>query len=492
MVRLPVWELGLIILIPMGVAYLFRGVLEKRFVDPLPAINQSVAQFRMELGLFFLAGMVMAFILLFFYHFPLLQSGMKLVLGIFTIGLFAGFDMALARERLVIESALSGEASYEPPIELSPMTRKFSFVATVILLLITAIIVLVLVRDVQWLAEQDMTLTSLSDLSRSVLIEIVFIMGFLLLMVINLVFSYARNLRIMFDNQTRVLENVSQGDLSRRVPVTTSDEMGVIAGHTNSMIGSLREGVRMREGLMIAKEVQEHFLPGHAPELPGLDMAGMSFFIDETGGDFYDFIEWESDNNRKVAVAVGDVSGHGIGAALLMAAGRALLRQGATAPGSMARNISQANMHLARDIGDTGRFMTLFFMTIVPVEGILIWVNAGHQPALLYDPSEDEFRELRGEDIPLGVEENWQYHERRMDMLTPGQILLIGTDGAWEAHNPAGEMFGSKGVRQVVRDNSDRSAQELLVAIVDAVVEFSGESVQEDDVTLVVLKGLDN
>jgi len=490
MVRLPVWELGLIILIPMGTAYLLRGMLEKKLVDPLPAIRQSLAQFRMELGLFFFAGMAMAFILLFAYHFPLLQSGMKLVLGIFTIGLFAGLDMALARERKVIKAALSGEASYEPPSELSPMTRKFSLVAILILLLITAIIMLVLIRDVQWLAEQDLTLISLSALSRSVLFEIVFIMGFLLLMVINLVFSYARNLRILFDNQTGVLENVSQGDLTRRVPVTTSDEMGVIAGHTNSMIGALREGVRMREGLMIAKEVQQHFLPDHPPELPGLDMAGISRFTDETGGDFYDFIDCEPESCRKVTVAVGDVSGHGIGAALLMAAGRAVIRQSAATPGSPARNISLANMHLARDIGDTGRFMTLFFMTIDPVEGVVVWVNAGHQPALVYDPLGDEFLELRGEDIPLGIEEDWQYHERQMDMLAPGQILLIGTDGAWEAHNPAGEMFGAEGVRQAVRDNADRSAQELVTAVIDAVTEFAGAAAQEDDVTLVAIKGV--
>ena len=491
MVVLPVWELGLIILIPMSVAYLSRGPLEKRLVDPVPAIKRSVAQFRMELGIFFVSGLVMALILFFVYHFPLFESGVKLVLGIFTIGLFAALDLSLARERMIIKAALAGEASFETPRELSPLTRKFSLAATLILLLITAIIMLVIFRDVQWLAEQDLSVVSIDALGRSVLIEIIFVMGFLLLMVINLIFSYARNLRILFDNETKVLENVSQGDLTQRVPVVTSDEIGVIAGHTNAMISALREGVRMREGLLIAKEVQQHFLPARPPELPGLDVAGLSRFSDETGGDFYDFIDCEADSCGQVAIAVGDVSGHGIGAALLMAAGRAVIRQGAATPGSPAKNISVANMHLARDVGDSGRFMTLFFMTISPVEKKIVWVNAGHQPPLVYDPLAEEFSDLKGEDIPLGVEESWQYHEYYMDMPVPGQIILIGTDGAWEAHNPAGEMFGAKRIRQLIRDNADRSAQEILTAIADAVHEFADSTTQEDDVTLVVIKGVE-
>lgn len=475
----------------MSVAYALRIPLERKWVDPVSAIKRSTMQFRMELGLFLSAAMVMAVILFFMYDFPLFQSGIKLVIGIFTVGLFAALDLSLARERLVIKAALAGEASFETPRELSPLTRKFSLAATLILLLITAIMMLVIFRDVQWLAEQDLSMVSISALGRSILLEIIFVMGFLLLMVINLVFSYARNLRILFSNETIVLENISRGNLTKRVPVITSDEIGVIAGHTNTMIDALREGMRMREGLLIAKEVQQNFLPARPPELPGLDMAGLSRFSDETGGDFYDFIDCDTDSCGQVAIAVGDVSGHGIGAALLMAAGRATIRQGAATPGSPAQNISVANMHLARDIGDTGRFMTLFFMNINPIEGNISWVNAGHQPPLVYDPASDQFSELRGEDIPLGVVEDWQYHEYPMDMPSPGQIILIGTDGAWEAHNPAGEMFGSKRIQQCIRENADRNAQEILNAIADAVEEFGNSSTQEDDITLVVIKGIE-
>lgn len=491
MIRLPVWELGLIILVPMAVAYALRGWLERVLVTPQPYIKRPSAQFCMDLGLFFVAGMVMAFSLLSIYNFPLLQSGLKLVLGVFTVGVFAGLDLSLARERLIIDAALVGKANYAPPRKLSPLTRKFSLAATLILLLTTGVILLVLIRDVHWLAEQDLTLTTVNELGRSVLIEILFVMGFLLLMVINLVFSYARNIRILFNNETTVLENVSQGDLTRKVPVTTADELGVIAGHTNTMISALREGVRMREGLLIAQEVQQHFLPDNPPDIAGLDVAGISRFSDETGGDFYDFINCELSSCGQIAVAVGDVSGHGIGAALLMAAGRAVIRQNAAQAGSPAASVSQANIHLTRDIGDTGRFMTLFYLVIDPVQHTMTWVNAGHQPPLIYTPDDDTLTEPKGADIPLGVEEEWQYSEHAMEFLSPGQIMLIGTDGAWEARNTAGKMFGSERVRQVIRDNRDKNAHDILHALCDAVHRFTGLTTQEDDVTLVVLKGAD-
>ena len=490
MVQLPVWELALIIMAPMSVAYGLRGYIETTYIEPLPAIKRSLAQFRTELILFLAAGMAAAFILLFVYHFPLLQSGMKLALGIFTVGLFAALDISLARERIVIQAALTGKAIFTPPKELSPMTRKFSLMATLVLLLITAIIMLVLIRDVQWLSEQDLTISSIDILGNAVLAEIIFVMGFLLLMVINLVFSYARNLRILFENQTVVLENVSQGDLTHRVPVTTSDELGVIAGHTNTMISSLREGVRMREGLLIAKEVQQHFLPKNPPSITGLDIAGTAHFSDETGGDFYDFIDCDLPECQMMTVVVGDVSGHGIGAALLMSAGRALTRQGAISADSAAQSVATANKHLARDIGDTGRFMTLFYVILDPVKRIAAWVNAGHQPPLIYNPATDDFSELKGEDIPLGVEESWQFHENYMNLPEPGQIILIGTDGIWEAHNQTGEMYGNKRLQQVIRNNSYKSAQEIIQAVVASVHEFSDMATQEDDVTLVVIKGI--
>ncbi|MCJ2165770.1 MULTISPECIES: SpoIIE family protein phosphatase [unclassified Pseudodesulfovibrio] len=491
MVQLPVWELGLIILIPLAMAFGGHAFLQRKWVDAAPPMDQPTFQFRLELTLFTASGLLSALILLFGYRYPLFESGLKLVLGIFTVGLFAGLDMALKRERMIIQKAQAGQATYLLPKETTPLTRKFSVLASLILLLITSIILLVIIRDVNWLAEQAPDFAAIDMLGRSVLTEILFVMGFLLVMVMNLIFAYTKNLRILFDIQTRILENVSRGDLSRRVPVTTSDEMGVIAGHTNIMISTLREGMRMREGLLIAQEVQQHFLPRHPPEMPGLDIAGTSLFSDETGGDFYDFIQCEADSCGQLAIAVGDVSGHGIGAALLMTAGRAVIRQNAATPGSATENIRRANKHLTRDIGDTGRFMTLFFMVVDPVNVQATWVNAGHLPPQFYDPETDRFSELKGEDIPLGVEAEWHYHEQIMDLPGPGQILLISTDGLWEEHNPNGEMFGRDRIRAILRNHAKESAQDILKSLCDAVREFSGSGRREDDLTIVVVKGVE-
>ena len=489
--QLPVWELGVVILFPMAVAWGVRPYVQRRTVERARPLRRPLRQLTMDLGLFLAAGLAAGIALFAIYHYPFHQSGLKLVLGLSTVGLFAGLDMGLARERQVIRSALAGDASYTPPARLISMTRKFSIIAVLILILSTVIILLVIIRDIGWLATQDLNLETLDMIGRSVLVEILFVMGFLIIMVVNLVVSYARNMRMVFDTQTEVLENVSRGDLSRRVPVTTSDEMGVIAGHTNTMIARLREGVRMREGLLIAQEVQQHFLPKRAPRMPGLDIAGASLFSDETGGDFFDFIECDPDNCGQLAVAVGDVSGHGIGAALLMTAGRAVIRQNAATPGSAADNIRRANLHLTRDIGDTGRFMTLFFMILDPAEGKAHWVNAGQQAPQCYDPETDAFTELKGVDIPLGVEPGWDYHERSIDLPGPGRILCISTDGIWEARAPDGSMFGRERLRRIIRDNQGGSAQEILSAISERVVEFSGSNGREDDLTLVVIKGVD-
>ena len=492
MERFPAWALALIILAPLVLAYGLRGVLSERLVDSAPAHRQSRRQFILELVLMLVSGLVSILILFFAYRFPLLRSGLRLLLGLASVALFAALDLTLARERSVIGETRPGRISYDPPKRFSPITRSFFLASTLVLSSTAAIMILVLVRDMSLLAVEGLSGNAIVELNETVTTEITLVMGFLLLMVINLVHSYSRNLRQLFRNQTSVLENVSRGDLSRQVPVATNNELGVIAGHTNTMIGALREGVRMREGLLIASEVQRHFLPDHAPELPGLEMDGTARFSDETGGDFFDFIECEQPGCTLQGVMIGDVSGHGIGSALLMAAGRALVRQAGSLPAPLSQRIGVANRHLVRDVGDSGHFITLFFLEIDPGRGIGSWVNAGHQPPLFYDPATDAFSELRGEDIPLGVEPDWMFHEHTMTLPGPGQVLVLSTDGVPEAMNDRGEMFGEERFREAIRRAAGEGPQGIIRAVVGAVTEFTGRSSQEDDLTLVVIKGIES
>ncbi|MDD3312929.1 SpoIIE family protein phosphatase [Pseudodesulfovibrio sp.] len=491
MTKLPSWMLGAAILAPLVAAFCLRGVAERALVEPAPPVRRGRRQFRVELGLFILAGLVSALGLFLVFGLPFMESGLKLAVGLFTLGVFAALDLALAREREVIGEAARGGASYDPPVRFTPMTRTVALAAVLILFLVTVVILLVLLRDVGLFALQGPHPDAVASFSRTVLREVIVVISLLLLLGVNLVFSYARNLRLLFALETGVLERVSRGDLTRQVPVITNNELGVIAGHTNEMIRALREGMRMREGLLIAREIQQHFLPDHAPDLPGLEMAGTARFSDETGGDFFDFIECEQPGCTRYGVVIGDVSGHGIGAALLMAAGRALVRQSASMPAPLSRRMDMANRHLARDVCESGRFITLFFMEMDHGAGRAAWVNAGHQPPLVYDPAADGFSELKGEDIPLGVEQSWLYHEHEAALPAPGQVLVLTTDGVWEAVNDLGEMFGGERLREAIRSAASGSARDILRAVVRRLHEFTGQTAQRDDVTLVVIKGVE-
>jgi PAS domain S-box-containing protein len=241
--------------------------------------------------------------------------------------------------------------------------------------------------------------------------------------------------------------------------------------------------------LNVAQEVQQSLLPQHPPKEKRFDLAGSSIYCDETGGDYYDYIELPQIGPDVYGIVVGDVSGHGISSALEMASIRAYLRGRATQGGSVAEIITDTNHLVSTDTTETGRFMTLFFLKIEAQTGQLTWVRAGHDPVLLYSPDSDRFEKLEGEGLPLGVDENYRYTEYTAT-AEPGQTLLLFTDGILEARNIKGEMFGKNRFKDVIRRNADLGAEGLHAAIIDAVTTFQGEAQQEDDITLVVLKFL--
>ncbi len=238
--------------------------------------------------------------------------------------------------------------------------------------------------------------------------------------------------------------------------------------------------------LNLAQEVQQNLLPQRPPRLESIDVAGRSLYCDETGGDYYDFFEL-SDN--RIGIVVGDVTGHGVSAALLMASVRGFLRARATQSESAADIISGVNRLTSVDTAETGQFMTLFYLVLEPQNRRIDWVRAGHDPGLLYCPETDRFEELAGTGLALGVDEDWKFEDYSRT-VQPGQIVLLTTDGIFEAHNPAGEMFGKDRFKEVVRQNSGLEAEGLRKAIFQAVTEFRGAEPQEDDITLVILKFL--
>ncbi len=304
-----------------------------------------------------------------------------------------------------------------------------------------------------------------------------------------LVFLVARNIAQSMDEITRVLKRIRQGDFDHRVQVSASDEIGYAGDVINAMTEGLKERDAMRHSLALAREVQQRLLP--RVDVFGcetLQIAGRSVYCDETGGDYFDFFTVTRDGSRQIAFALGDVSGHGIASALLMATVRSALRQRAALPGDPARIVRDVNLRLVDDVQESGQFMTLLFFLYAPDTRTLQWVRAGHDPALLYDPATDRFESLKGEGIALGLNGDYTYSTNRRPDCQPGQILVLGTDGVWETCNAQQEMFGKRRVRDLVRRHAGSDAREIRNAILAALTAFLGDQRAEDDITLMVAK----
>jgi sigma-B regulation protein RsbU (phosphoserine phosphatase) len=287
---------------------------------------------------------------------------------------------------------------------------------------------------------------------------------------------------------SQAAERVAGGDYGSLPTVKTQDEVGELIRSFNAMVQQLKERMQMKQAMNLAMEVQQNLLPKEMPQIKGLDIAARSIYCDETGGDLYDFLQIDDRNADRIGVAVGDVSGHGIPAALLMASVRAFLKSRVSQPGSAAEIISDVNLLVTHDTGDTGQFMTLFYAAIDTARQELHWVRAGHDPAVLYDPNTDSFTELGGQGMALGVDDGYVYHEGNVIELSVGQVLMIGTDGLWETHDEAGAMFGKDRLEAIIRKRAPASAERILASIIQEVQEFRATAKQEDDITLVVIK----
>ena len=301
--------------------------------------------------------------------------------------------------------------------------------------------------------------------------------------------SYVASVRLTtpLRNLTAAARRIAAGDWSARARITTRDEIGDL-GHTfNEMVPMLKHRTQMEHALQMAREIQRQLLPASAPAIPGLDTAGISIPADQTGGDYFDYLDLTQWRPGTLAVAIGDVTGHGISAALLMATARAILRSHATPPGPLADLVALVNGQLYHDT-PTERFMTLLYAVVDRPNCTVRVCSAGHDPIIAYSPATDQFRDLQGQDIPLAIDANWQFNEVAYDQLPNDSVLAFGTDGIWETQSPNGEMFGKDRLRDLIRAHHARPAAEMVIAITAALSDFRGSEIQEDDVTLIVIR----
>jgi serine phosphatase RsbU (regulator of sigma subunit) len=247
-----------------------------------------------------------------------------------------------------------------------------------------------------------------------------------------------------------------------------------------------QQNTSMREDLALAAKVQESLLPAILPAFPGIELAGWMRPSDSVGGDYLDFLSVEEFGGRGLGVVVGDISGHGPAAALLMTAARATLRIRAAQPGSLAEVVGDLNRRLTADTESTGRFMTLFLAQVN--DGVLTWVRGGNEPGLLLDPGTGAITELFGDGMILGVIPTEEYEELSVPFSSPGSVLVVTTDGIIEAMAGADQMFGRDRLKGSMIRYAQLSAQGILEGVLADVAAFSGDTCQNDDVTLVVVK----
>jgi len=247
-----------------------------------------------------------------------------------------------------------------------------------------------------------------------------------------------------------------------------------------------RELRENQEQLQVAREIQQRLFPKSAPAIEGFDIAGVSYPADETGGDYFDYLPMV---NGAVGVIVGDVTGHGIGPALLMAETRAYLRSLSANREDIGEILTTANRILTEDIGED-RYVTLFLGRIDPKSHSFAYASAGHPTGYVLAPSGEIKMLLKRTAVPLGINPAAKYNGAVQVPLQAGDMVLLLTDGIEETMAPDESFFGIERTLHVVRQNREKPAREILDALYRAVRDFSQQTPQLDDVTAIVIKVL--
>jgi sigma-B regulation protein RsbU (phosphoserine phosphatase) len=241
---------------------------------------------------------------------------------------------------------------------------------------------------------------------------------------------------------------------------------------------------RMKEEVRLASQIQGDLLPKVPPSVPGYDIAGASFAAQVVGGDYFDFIPLDA---GRLAICIGDVSGKGLPASLLMATVQATLRAQTILNPPANLCLERANILLHRSTS-SDKFVTLFYGILDPAQHTFEFSNAGHDAPMLFG-RDGTIRRLDTGGVVLSILEHFPYDESSV-AIAPDDLLVLYSDGVTEAANNDKEFFGEDRLKKVVSDYRNASAAELVECIVSAVRLYAGSEPQADDITLIVVKRL--
>ncbi|MFQ6040138.1 MAG: PP2C family protein-serine/threonine phosphatase [Candidatus Poribacteria bacterium] len=284
------------------------------------------------------------------------------------------------------------------------------------------------------------------------------------------------------------MSRVAHGDLRVRLKRQSRDEIGALTQNFNRMVADLQENVlerqRMSHELEIARRIQQRLLPQSEPEIAGLDVAGICLTYAEVGGDYYDYLAL---NDGRLAIALGDVFGHGVSSGLLAAAVQGCLRNQVNIDPE-ARKVLAAVDRVVRSSGEL--LMTLCYAVFEPQNSLVTIASAGHWPPYHYVTRTDAVEYVYPSNAiapALGTFPTEVYPDYQIS-LEHGDILAFYSDGILEASNPDEEMYGEERFQDALRCHARGAAQQIRDAILDEVNRFRGEAPQDDDIALVIVK----
>jgi len=308
-----------------------------------------------------------------------------------------------------------------------------------------------------------------------------------------------RTITTAVDDLYRATQHVQAGDLSFRVRVPHRDQLAALGDSFNNMMQSVstlieeqRQRQRLENELSIAREVQQQLFPHALPELPGIELEAVCRPARVVSGDYYDFIRITPTH---LAIALADISGKGISAALLMASLQAALRSDVLryregqpgynpSPLNTAEIVSHLNRHLYRNTSDE-RYATLFFGVYDTQTRRLNYTNAGHPPPIHISGSRVERLETGG--MVVGLFNDVPFAQGTIE-INPGGVLIAYSDGLIEPENVYGEEFGTERLIDLAKSNQDEPPQAIADALMRATEEWSGSPEQADDMTVIVAR----
>ncbi len=242
----------------------------------------------------------------------------------------------------------------------------------------------------------------------------------------------------------------------------------------------------LQHDLQVARSIQQSLLPQETPHIAGYEIAGWNRPADDTGGDYFD---WKTLPNGKIVISLADVTGHGIGPALLASVCHAYARSRFSTEQDLPTALERINQDLGADL-TTGRFVTFVAAICCPGSSDIEMLSAGHGPTFIYSHPEDRFTEMNAQALPFGILPSFNSDPPEHVHLHSGDLLLLATDGFFEWENDQGEQFGVFRLKESIRSSRDSAPAEIIMRLYETVNAFSNGTKQQDDLTAVVIKRL--